>query len=189
MIMNAKTWAEVMASKKRHDARGYETYPYYAPTQEHVESDLAACFLLAVMKNNGLDFRKYATCRLPKRFDETFLPNGKPWWRDINGPIDYWTYEDSNMKLTFYTVSERRICLEYIEMFERGKGQGTKMLNSILDLADEFDIEIELVPVAVRNNGDWNETKLLCNRLRRFYMDFEFKAVFNSALLIYKPQK
>jgi len=186
--INAKTLKEVMASKKRHDARGYEMYPYYVPEPQHVESDLAACFLLAVIQDNDLSGNRFSVCRLPKRYDETYLPNGKPWWRDLNGPFYYWTYEDNDMRLTFYTVNERRVCLEHIEMFEPGKGQGTKMMDSILDLADKFGVEIELVPVAVNNNGTLDDIKRTCNRLRSFYMDFEFKTTFNSALLIYKPQ-
>lgn len=72
-----------------------------------------------------------------------------------------------------------------IEASKAGSGIGTNLMNSVLDIADELNICVNLVPVPFTNRygiGGINHTKL-----NEWYMSFGFKKNFHSRYLTYKP--
>ena len=184
---------ELEASAKRHIKRGFEKYPHVHVTYENLTQDLSAAFMsrwmhVANMKDHDDTTTFFSVAHTSMHYDETFLPNGKPWWRDINRPVSLYTYQNEDFKLQFFEVNKTRICLNHIEVYKAGTGLGSKMLDQILDIADEFSVEIELVPVCINSDDlSYKQLKQGSNRLRQFYMDFGFKPTFNSALLVYRP--
>jgi len=75
-----------------------------------------------------------------------------------------------------------------IDVFDSGKGLGTKIMNHMLDVADEMNVKIKLIPIAYRASGT-KDFERDCARLKRFYMDFGFVPTPISPYLTYTPVK
>ena len=72
-------------------------------------------------------------------------------------------------------------------MFNRNKGLGTELMNYLLDTADDMKVKVKLIPIAYKssNTSDFISNT---NRLKRFYMDFNFVPSRISPYLIYTPK-
>ena len=90
----------------------------------------------------------------------------------------------------FITLYEQGGIIELfvIDVFNTGKGLGTKIMNHMLDVADEMNVKIKLIPIAYRASGTINFERD-CARLKRFYMDFGFVPTSISPYLTYTPVK
>lgn len=78
-------------------------------------------------------------------------------------------------------------CVEiyWIETYDRCKGQGTDIMNTILDVADELQIDVRAIPADFDSGGDFR----LLVRLRDWYRSFGFVASkFNREVFMYKFQ-
>lgn len=84
-------------------------------------------------------------------------------------------------------IQHNQKCVEiyWIETFDRCKGQGTDIMNTILDVADEQQIDVRAIPADIASNGDHR----LLVRLRDWYRSFGFVAgKLQKEVFIYKCQ-
>lgn len=72
-----------------------------------------------------------------------------------------------------------------IEASKAGSGIGTNLMNTALDIADELNICVNLVPVPFLNR--YGVDGINPSKLNEWYMSFGFKKNFQSPYLTYKP--
>ena len=72
-----------------------------------------------------------------------------------------------------------------IETKTQNKGIGTLVMNQVLDLADELELDITLIPTPYKNLND----DKYCTFLRTWYLSFGFKPSPFSPIMKYKHQK
>lgn len=83
-------------------------------------------------------------------------------------------YENDYMKLQLYSHSFTCIELGWLEIYQPGKGLGTDILNTILDVADDMRIDIRVLPVDFKC-GNTKPIEYL-RWLRSWYKSFNFKS-------------
>lgn len=82
--------------------------------------------------------------------------------------------KSNDYELSFIPYSTDSVELWKINVKERGKGIGSEIMSSILDVSDRMGINVKLVPV--NYDEDENTPKDYLTRLRNWYSEgFEFK--------------
>jgi hypothetical protein len=76
--------------------------------------------------------------------------------------------------------------LHLMDVMDKGKGLGSKLMNAMLDAADEIGIRVKLIPIAYASS-DTPSFVDDCVRLKRFYMSFGFQPNNISPYLTYIP--
>jgi len=104
--------------------------------------------------------------------------------RKITHTLNYYC---DDFKLIMSEYDEKTIELWWIEVFNKGKGLGSDILNKILCLSDELGIGIRIIPVDIDNKEGKIKTLY---RLRNWYKSFGLKSRdFNrTPVLYYEPQ-
>jgi hypothetical protein len=100
---------------------------------------------------------------------------------------EFYMYENDIYKLKFCALGENLVELYWIEVYENNKGIGTKLMNYILDAADEVSVEIKLIPIPFNTFRSDFESRI---RLRNWYKSFGFysKSTLTPAMY-YSPNK
>ena len=164
-----------------------ENYKIVEMTEEQLAETLQdpkmvlQLFMGQFVERNGLDHSNvHAT--IFNKGTETFW-KGRTWteWVSECAGIGY---ETDEFNIVFAEKSTDTIELYMIEAKERGKGIGTELLNQVLDLADEFGINIQLVPTPYKNVND----KRYCSFLREWYASFGFKSNIYNPRMTYFAQ-
>jgi hypothetical protein len=96
-------------------------------------------------------------------------------------------YINNDYRLIFSESNENTVELYWIQMFNKGLGLGSEIMNTILDLSDEFGIRIRVIPVDIDNYE--RKIKNLF-RLRNWYRSFGFKSYDSNRtpVMFYEPQ-
>ena len=68
---------------------------------------------------------------------------------------------------------------------KQGKGIGTRVMEQVLDLADDLGINVTLIPTPYKNKDD----KQYLSFLRQWYYDLGFDHSVFSPVMTYSPQK
>jgi GNAT superfamily N-acetyltransferase len=92
-------------------------------------------------------------------------------WIKETGLKTFFRFVNEEFILEFFSVSEDKIELSMIEVLDKGKGKGTFLLNTILDVVDELGLKLRLVPVDYTN---FSKSLLKNYRLRNWYKSFGF---------------
>lgn len=97
-------------------------------------------------------------------------------------------YLSDKYKLIFSEYDNQTVELWWIEVFNKGIGLGTEILNSILNVSDELEIRVRVIPVDFDNKEKKIENLI---RLRDWYKSFGFKSIdYNrTPVLFYEPQE
>ena len=72
-----------------------------------------------------------------------------------------------------------------IETKKQGKGVGTRVMEQVLDLADELGLDVTLIPTAYKNQNDMQYLSFL----RQWYYDLGFDHSTFSPVMKYKSEK
>ena len=136
----------------------------------------------------------------PMYYNDTFLPNGKPWYEDVYGNIlKIVIAQEDAYKLVLFIDQHGRLVVDHIETLHKGNGLGTEIMNIVLDVCDLTETECVLVPTDLTDYS-YSKTKNAhelytqvqknTNRLRNWYISsFGFKAMSPfTAKLIYQPE-
>jgi hypothetical protein len=100
---------------------------------------------------------------------------------------EFYKYENDIYKLKFCALNENLVELYWIEVYNNNKGIGTKLMNDILDAADEVNVEIKLIPIPLYSFNDDLESKI---RLRNWYKSFGFRSKSTlTPAMYYSPNK
>jgi len=151
-------------------------------------------------KPKGVETLEDFVTLLSKNLDikqEDWLPmvspiHAKVYWENKNKAytekkeqVHIMNYEDECVKLQFYALDDDTVELGHIEIHDRCKGMGTEILNTILDTADELDVDIRVLPVDF-DCGGVEPIKYL-RWLREWYKSFDFVSYsqFSPALKYY----
>lgn len=125
----------------------------------------------------------------------------KPFIRDINVSVKHGehTYTESKLsrtlnyqcdkyKLIFSEHDNQTVELWWIQVYDKGNGLGTEIMNKILNVSNELGIRVRVIPVDIDNKEKKLEN---LNRLRDWYKSFGFQTInFNrTPELYYEPQK
>jgi len=96
-------------------------------------------------------------------------------------------YQCDEYKLILSEYNNQTIELWWIQVFNKGKGLGSEILNTILDLSNEMGTRIRVIPVDFDNKEKKIENLV---RLRKWYKSFGFESVDSnqSPVLYYEPQ-
>jgi len=94
---------------------------------------------------------------------------------------------NENYRLSLLPNNSNSIEIWWIQVYKKGKGFGTNLMNIILDISDELGIGVKVIPVDF-DTEDENIEHLY--RLRSWYKSFGFKSKdFNrTPILYYEPQ-
>ena len=155
---------------KTADELGIETLEMFADTVRErlgVEFDQVTCYISDIETN----VQKY---NARGRYIEH-----KPKCAVFSMITDYF-------KLDF--IQHNKTCVEiyWVEVFNRCKGQGTDIMNIILDVADEQQIDIRTIPADFINP---TKSSNVLARLRDWYRSFGFiQSKFKKEVFIYKAQ-
>jgi GNAT superfamily N-acetyltransferase len=79
----------------------------------------------------------------------------------------------SNYRLLFIPGTNECVELYIIEVFKRGNGFGTELMNKILDVCDELGVTLRLVPSDF--SSDENSPKNYLQSIRNWYISFGFE--------------
>jgi hypothetical protein len=69
---------------------------------------------------------------------------GDTFTETVEGTFVVFMPKKDDYKLIFSVLGDKKIGLHYLEMKKKNLGNGTKMLNIILDIADEYGLEIDV---------------------------------------------
>jgi len=92
--------------------------------------------------------------------------------------------DSDDFQVLFCEGTTDSIELYMIEVKNQNKGIGTRVLNEMLDLADDFGIKISCVPTPYKNLDDAK----YCSFLRQWYTSFGFKSSRLSPTMTYYPE-
>ena len=83
----------------------------------------------------------------------------------------------------FIPVDESMIELFKIEVFDKGKGTGTHLINGILDVSDDVGIGVKVIPISFQKDS------MTLYKLRDWYRSFGFdtKGILTRPELYYIP--
>lgn len=96
-------------------------------------------------------------------------------------------YQNQNFRLSLTPLNSNTIEIWWIQVFNKGNGLGSDIMNNILDISDEMGIGVKVIPVDI-DNEEMKVENLY--RLRNWYKSFGFKSRnFNrTPELYYEPQ-
>jgi hypothetical protein len=121
----------------------------------------------------GVEFEMY--------YNDTFLPNGKTWFEDIYHNYLKVVIECELGIIHMFLDQNGRIVLDLIQSNKPGSGNGSKLLTYFLDAIDlctekyKNKFECVCVPTAIEETDSIEDVLKITSRLRKFYMDFDFK--------------
>lgn len=106
-------------------------------------------------------------------------------FQDFNTKLVY-KYSNEKIKIQFTPVDSNTVELQWIEVYDNGKGLGSDLMNDILDVSDKTQIKVKVLPVDFK----FKEYGGYLNRLRDWYKSFGFtsKIYNNTPYLYYYPQ-
>jgi hypothetical protein len=116
-------------------------------------------------------------------------------WLDRRGRKPYVVKTTIPQPTVYFDTDAYHICMFYendilelhlMDVVDKGKGLGSKLMNAILDAADEIGIRVKLIPIAYASS-DTPSFVDDCVRLKRFYMSFGFQPNNISPYLTYIP--
>lgn len=76
--------------------------------------------------------------------------------------------------------------LHLMDVVDKNKGLGTRLMNAILDAADDLGMKVKLIPIAYQSSDTPNFVSD-CDRLKTFYKSFGFKPNNLNPYLTYIP--
>jgi len=132
-------------------------------------------------------------------FNDTFMANTKEWFEDISGEFTKYLIFNEAFSLLIFEDEKGHIVLDQIRVVEKNQGLGTKIIDTLLNICDDYNWTCVTVPTAIQEEGDdelqaklgmvgtHNHTINRTKRLRNFYSDFGFIGSPFSAKMIYKP--
>lgn len=131
---------------------------------------------------------KLATLSTPSEESTWLTWNNKKIVETVGGIPFAFLPEDQSYNLFFFPIKEDVVKLQYIEVIETNKGLGTKILNCILDAADEVGIKIEIFSSpfkskyanisSIKTPRSIKKLQMIDNwRLINWYRDFGFKSI------------
>lgn len=156
-------------------------------------------FLFRLVKAFAED-RKYSRIGgvdLPTYFNDTFRPDGKCWYEDLNDGVYKVSIEVRYMGTMHFYIKQNyiinpkdEIVLDLIQAYEPGRELGTYMLNKVLDVADDLGETIVTYPCDIDPaTTNYAEARSKTLRLRTWFSAFEFTGHWSTAKMTYKPNK
>ena len=116
-------------------------------------------------------------------------------WLDRRGRKPYVVNTTIPQPTVYFDTDDYHICMFYendilelhlMDVMDKGKGLGSKLMNAMLDAADEIGIRVKLIPIAYASS-DTPSFVDDCVRLKRLYMSFGFQPNNISPYLTYIP--
>jgi len=132
-------------------------------------------------------------------FNDTYMANEKDWHEDVDGEFTKYMIFNDDFSLIIFEDEKRNIVLDQIRVYEKGQGLGTIIIDTLLNICDDYNWNCVTVPTALQQEDDEElQVKLgmvgtyqllisRTHRLRKFYNDFGFIGSPFSAKMIYKP--
>ena len=156
---------------KTADELGIETLELYCETLRQrlgIEIDQVQTIIQPEIGTNVLIKRNS-----PKRYTE------------IKTNVPTFKMENECFKLSFIQHDKDTVELYWIEIFEKCKGMGSDIMNTILDVADECDVDIRTIPADFDTTG----SKYDIFTLRKWYESFGFRnGFYKKAVYTYKAE-
>jgi len=133
-------------------------------------------------------------------FNDTFTSIGKDWFEDVSGLFTKYKIFNDDFELIIFEDEKGRIVLDQIAVVNKGQGLGTKIIDTFLNICDDYNWTSATVPTAIPDESDnmhmilgaesfYKHIQKRTKRLRNFYSDFGFETMPSSAKMIYDPQK
>ena len=131
-------------------------------------------------------------------FNDTYMDNKKEWFEDIAGQFTKYMILNDDFSLVIFEDEKGNIVLDQIKVIVKNQGLGTKIIDTLLDICDDYNYTCVTVPTAIQEEGDDEQQEKLgmvgtynyiinrTKRLRSFYHDFGFMPSPFSAKMTYK---
>lgn len=98
------------------------------------------------------------------------------------------SYEDDCIRLEFSNVNDTTIELLFLNVQEKCKGLGSKVLNNILDICDEMGLILKVLPINYEVPKDMYMTdKEYLKWLREWYKSFDLISIDQTPNLYFVP--
>jgi GNAT superfamily N-acetyltransferase len=130
-----------------------------------IEQRILKLFMVLLCQYINIPINELCTCTSVISYHVTY--EGKLF--EDEGYRDNLVITNDRFELLLIPVSENMVELFKINVFDRGKGTGTKLMNHILDVSDELGITVKLIPINFLGESKNNF------RLRNWYESFGFK--------------
>ena len=206
-IKEQKLEATVYNSFLRHESRmerramsgALVDMPWLSYTESHTRIDEVARMMVHALYEN-YEIKTNINIKHDRGyFNDTFMANTKEWFEDISGEFTKYLIFNEAFSLLIFEDEKGNIVLDQIRVVEKNQGLGTKIIDTLLNICDDYNWTCVTVPTAIQEEGDdvlamqlgmvgvYNHTINRTKRLRNFYTDLGFMSSPFTAKMIYKP--
>ena len=140
-------------------------------------------FMSEFVERNGYDHSKVKADLLEAKNTETYW-KGKEWYNTKKNTAMI-GLQHKTFSIIFAEGTTDSIEVYMIESKLQNKGVGTRIMEQVLDLADELELNVTLIPTAYKNQDD----HAYLSFLRQWYFDLGFDHSTFSPVMKYKYQK
>ncbi len=140
-------------------------------------------FMSEFVERNGYDHAKVKADLLEAKSTETMW-KGKL-WKSRQKNTAMIGLQHKTFSIIFAEGTTDSIEVYMIESKLQNKGVGTRIMEQVLDLADELELNVTLTPTPYKNVND----DKYCAFLRQWYFDLGFDHSVFSPVMTYKYQK
>jgi len=150
---------------------------------ENVKFTLAvAVKLLETFNASGVECDFYGY-QFSQYFNDSFTKHNRPWFEDVDHEYLKISMCTTLGQIDFYIDEQDQVVIDRI--ISNQKGNGSKMVNLILDVADENELVIVTVPTCTEYVRSLQISIERTQGLRNWISEFGFKDIKNSAKMIY----
>ena len=122
-------------------------------------------------------------CRIQDIWTDVLISPTKGVYRESKSQCPIFSMENDCFKLDFCQHDNKTVEIYWLEVKEKCKGMGTEIMNTILDVADEYAVNIRVIP----SDFDIKGTNYNIYSLRRWYISFGFiNSINHPAVFTYK---
>lgn len=135
----------------------------------------------------GIEVNQVQTVIQKQVFTDVLVKKNSPKrYHEQKDNVPTFNMENECFKLSFLQHDENTVELYWIETFEKCKGMGSDLMNTILDVADDLGIDIRTIPA----DFDGVKGKYDIFTLRKWYESFGFtNGFYKKAVYTYKAEK
>lgn len=127
--------------------------------------------------------REQVQCYIANIESDVFISPSKGRYRESKKQCPIFSMKNDCFTLDFCQHDNKTVEIYWLEMKEKCKGKGTEIMNTILDTAEEFGVNIRIIPTDFATTG----TNYDIYSLRRWYISFGFiNSVNYPAVFTYK---
>jgi len=157
------------------------------PISEASKRNLSVLNLFGHKLADELGFEPHASIYRSKSVT-VMKVRGKGQYKEKKFKVPTLDWETDCYRLQFIPSTTNCVELYWIEVKDgqECKGIGTKLINTILDIADEYGIRIKAIPCNFKNQGNVEDLY----RLRDWYRSFGFRpSAIEGCVFYYTPKK